>query len=63
MSIVWLEPFVQLEEKNDKGITNLNFIFDKLNTMIYLNFASIICFILYYILYKLDKKFRRPPSM
>ena len=62
MSIVWLEPFVELETTSNHGVTSLNFTFDKLNTMIYLNFISVLCFIFYYILYKLDRKFRKPPS-
>lgn len=56
MSIVWLEPFVF-----DPTGSNI-FTFQSLNLMIYLNMISIICFVIYSLLYKSDLNMQKPPS-
>lgn len=56
MSIVWLESFVY-----DYSQTNI-FIFESLNVVIYLNLISIISFMIFCFLYKLDKLMQKPPS-
>ena len=56
MSIVWLESFVY-----DYTETNI-FIFESLNVVIYLNLISIISFMVFCFLYKLDSYMQKPPS-
>jgi len=56
MSIVWLEPFVF--DPTDSDI----FTFESLSMMIYLNMLSIICFVIYSLLYKNDLNMQKPPS-
>ena len=56
MSIVWLEPFVF--DPTDSDI----FTFESLSMMIYLNMISIICFVIYSLLYKNDLNMQKPPS-
>ena len=56
MSIVWLEPFTFFKE--DSNI----FYFQSLNIIIYLNMISCICFIVYSMLYNMDKFMQKPPS-
>lgn len=58
MSLVWLEPFVGKKEEDSLSY----FIFDNLNIMIVINTLSVLSFVFYYILYKLDNHLRRPPS-
>ncbi len=57
MSIVWLEPFVF--DPTDSNI----FTFESLSMMIYLNMISIICFVVYSLLYKNDLNMQKPPSI
>ena len=56
MSILWLEPFTFF--KQDSNI----FYFQNLNIIIYLNMISCICFVVYSMLYNMDKNMQRPPS-
>lgn len=56
MSIVWLEPFIF-----DPTSSNI-FTFQSLNIVIYMNMVSIICFVVYSMMYKMDSNMRKPPS-
>lgn len=58
MSLIWLEPFIGLENNESHSFL----VFDNLNVMIVINAISIGAFIFFFILYKLDKNIRRPPS-
>ena len=60
MSIVWLEPFIGVKQESSSILSML--VFDNLNVMIIINSLSVLSFIFYYILYKLDEHLRRPPS-
>lgn len=56
MSIFWLEPFVF-----DPTGSNI-FTFQSLNIMIYLNMFSILCYVVYSLLYKSDLNMQKAPS-
>ena len=58
MSLIWLEPFIGLESNESHSFL----VFDNLNIMIIINAISIAAFLFFYLLYKLDKNIRRPPS-
>lgn len=58
MSLVWLEPFVGVKNETTHSLL----MFDNLNAMIYINTISVLSFVFFYILYKLDNHLRRPPS-
>ncbi len=58
MSLVWLEPFVGVKNATNHSLL----MFDNLNAMIYINTISVLSFVFFYILYKLDNHLRRPPS-
>jgi len=57
MSIIFLEPFI-FDNNNKDNI----FIFQSVNLIIYLNMASIICFIIYSLIYKMDYNMQKPPN-
>ena len=56
MSLLWLEPFVF--SKTENNILT----FQSTNIVIYLNMISVICFVVYSLLYKMDSNMRRPPN-
>ena len=56
MSLLWLEPFVF--SKTENNILT----FQSTNIVIYLNIISVICFVVYSLLYKMDSNMRRPPN-
>ena len=56
MSILWLEPFIF--SKTENNILT----FQSLNIVIYLNMISVICFVIYSLLYKMDSNMQKPPN-
>lgn len=56
MSLLWLEPFVFSKTENNV------FTFQSTNIVIYLNMISIICFVIYSLLYKMDYNMQKPPN-
>ncbi len=56
MSLLWLEPFVFSKTENNV------LTFQSVNIVIYLNMISIICFIIYSLLYKMDSNMQKPPN-
>ena len=56
MSILWLEPFIF--DPTDSNV----FTFQSLNIVIYLNMISIICFVIYCLIYKMDLNLQKPPN-
>ncbi len=63
MSIVNLNGFIELSNNTGNNITSTVIVdTNKLNTLFYLNLFGIICFVMFYILYSLDKHLRKPPS-
>ena len=56
MSLLWLEPFVFSKTENDV------LTFQSTNIVIYLNMISVICFIIYSLLYKMDYNMQKPPN-
>ena len=56
MSILWLEPFIF--DPTDSNV----FTFQSLNIVIYLNMISIICFVIYCLIYKMDLNLQNPPN-
>lgn len=56
MSILWLDPFIF--DPTDSNI----FTFQSTNIVIYINMGSIICFVIYCMIYKMDINMQRPPS-
>ena len=56
MSLLWLEPFVFSKTENDV------FTFQSTNIVIYLNMVSVICFVIYSLLYKMDYNMQKPPN-
>ena len=48
MSLLWLEPFIFSKTENN------TLTFQSVNIVIYLNMISIICFVVYSLLYKMD---------
>ena len=56
MSTLWLEPFIF--DPTDSNI----FTFQSVNIVIYLNMVSIICFVIYSLIYKMDYNMQKPPN-
>ena len=56
MSLLWMEPFVFSKTENNV------LTFQSVNIVIYLNMISIICFIIYSLLYKMDSNMQKPPN-
>ncbi len=56
MSILWIEPFTFFKPESNI------FYFQGLNIIIYLNMVSCICFVIYSMLYNMDKNMQKPPS-
>ena len=56
MSLLWLEPFIF--SKTENNILT----FQSVNIVIYLNMISVICFVLYSLLYKMDYNMQKPPN-
>ena len=56
MSLLWLEPFI-LSKTESFVLT-----FQSVNIVIYLNMISIICFVLYSLIYKMDTNMQKPPN-
>ena len=56
MSLLWLEPFVFSKTENDV------LTFQSTNIVIYLNMISVICFVVYSLLYKMDYNMQKPPN-
>ena len=56
MSLLWLEPFVFSKTENDV------LTFQSTNIVIYLNMISVICFVIYSLLYKMDYNMQKPPN-
>ena len=56
MSLLWLEPFIF--SKTENNILT----FQSVNIVIYLNMISVICFVIYSLLYKMDYNMRKPPN-
>lgn len=56
MSTLWLEPFIF--DPTDSNI----FTFQSVNIVIYLNMVSIICFVIYCMIYKMDYNMQKPPN-
>ena len=56
MSLLWLEPFVFSKTENNV------LTFQSTNIVIYLNMISVICFIIYSLLYKMDYNMQKPPN-
>ena len=56
MSLLWLEPFVF-----SKTVNNV-LTFESTNIVIYLNMISVICFVIYSLLYKMDYNMQKPPN-
>ena len=56
MSMIWLEPFIY--DPTDSNV----FTFQSVNLVIYLNMISIICFVIYSMLYKMDKTMQKAPN-
>ena len=56
MSLLWLEPFIF--SKTENNILT----FQSTNIVIYLNMISVICFVIYSLLYKMDYNMRKPPN-
>ena len=56
MSLLWLEPFVFSKTENNV------LTFESTNIVIYLNMISVICFVIYSLLYKMDYNMQKPPN-
>lgn len=56
MSYLWLEPFIF--SKTENNILT----FQSVNIVIYLNMISVICFVVYSLLYKMDYNMQKPPN-
>ena len=56
MSLLWLEPFIFSKTENN------TLTFQSVNIVIYLNMISIICFVVYSLLYKMDNNMQKPPN-
>ena len=56
MSLLWLEPFIF--SKTENNILT----FQSVNIVIYLNMISVICFVIYSLLYKMDYNMQKPPN-
>ena len=56
MSLLWLEPFIFSKTENHV------LTFQSVNIVIYLNMISVICFVLYSLLYKMDLNMQKPPN-
>ena len=56
MSMIWLEPFIY--DPTDSNV----FTFQSVNLVIYLNMISIICFVVYSMLYKMDYTMQKAPN-
>lgn len=56
MSYLWLEPFIF--SKTENNILT----FQSVNIVIYLNMISVICFVIYSLLYKMDYNMQKPPN-
>ena len=56
MSLLWLEPFIS--SKTDNNILT----FQSVNIVIYLNMISVICFVIFSLLYKMDYNIQKPPN-
>ena len=56
MSLLWLEPFIF--SKTENNILT----FESVNIVIYLNMISVICFVIYSLLYKMDSNMQKPPN-
>ena len=56
MSLLWLEPFIF--SKTENNILT----FESVNLVIYLNMISVICFVVYSLLYKMDSNMQKPPN-
>ena len=56
MSLLWLEPFIFSKTENN------TLTFQSVNIVIYLNMISVICFVVYSLLYKMDSNMQKPPN-